>query len=72
MGMDIGVDVAGPGSRLSDDIRRGLLPCIGTAVDATETVDEPDEFGKSEAVETTRFPSPNRPNEVRTSSALAL
>jgi len=71
IGMDIGVDNAGPGSQLSVDTRSGLLLWVGTAVDAAETVDEPEEVDEFEAGDTIRFPSPNRPNEeVRTSSAL--
>ena len=72
MGMDIGVDDSDSRSNLSVDIRKGLLPCIGTTVDATEAVEEPEEVDEFEAAETSRFPSPNRPNaEGRTSSALA-
>jgi len=42
-------------------------------VEAAETVDEPEEVDEVEAVETIRFPSPNRPKvEVRISSALVL
>jgi len=42
-------------------------------VDAAVAVDEPDDVDEFEAVEATRFPSPNRPKEEgRISSALVL
>jgi len=55
----MGVDSPEPNSSSSMATRSGLLLSAGTAVEAADTVDEPEEVEEDGALETARFVSPN-------------